>query len=378
MSNTTLIACDPPVNRDGPNVGGVHAVTGNIATELEHRGDKVHLVTNEIFAGMDQNLPRYDMVASLLDKTSWDTIHIVTQSRLGYLVRRYCVERGLTFSTAYHTQLPEYLYLRYGVPLDVSYDYMRWFCEPAHRVIAPTPAMAATLRHYGISNAVSCLHGVDTVNFHPTNDKLSLFADLPRPIFLFVSRVSPEKSPEDFLKLELPGTKIMVGGASGGLSLEDLQSRYPDTVFLGVKTGEELQQIFRIADVFVFPSKTDTFGLVLLEALASGVPVAAYPVTGPIDVITDPRVGCLDFDLRAAALRALKLSSQECRDFALQHSWPASVTEWLTHHVPARSQGLAQSHKESVPYLMIEWLVGMTEQLLFADEPSGPYAKKAA
>jgi glycosyltransferase involved in cell wall biosynthesis len=374
ITMTTLIACDPPVNRNGPNVGGVHAVAGSITNELELRRQPVELITNEIFAGVDKNLAGYERVSNLLDGMSLDLAHIVTQSRLGLLVRRYCIERGLAFSTAYHTQLPEYLELRYGVPLDVGYDYIRWFCEPAHRVIAPTPAMAATLQKHGVVNAVSCLHGVDTVRFHPA-EKKDLFAHLPGPIFLFVSRVSPEKSPEDFLKLNLPGTKVMVGGASGGLSLESLKLRYPDTVFMGVRTGDELAEIFRNADVFVFPSKTDTFGLVLLEALASGIPVAAYPVTGPIDVITDPRVGCLDFDLRAAALAALKLSGEDCRSFALQHSWSESVTRWLGYHTPCQSlDGKRGKWLDSTPHRMIEWLVGMTEQMLFADEPAGPYS----
>ncbi len=363
-----LIVCDPPVGNADKNVGGTHGVIGNLRGEFEKLGYEVILVTGEIFAQVAPGESGYDLVCKTLDAIEFDHIHIVTQARLGLLAREYCQTRGLKFSTAYHTQIPEYLEVRHGMPREMGYGYMRWFLNAADSVIVPTPEMAQRLRDNGVNNVVSCLHGVNTERFRPLD---KAFLDLPRPLWLFVGRVTPEKNPEAFLALDLPGTKVVVGD---GPLKPSLEAKYPEAVFAGVKTGEELAQWYAACDCFVFPSLTDTFGLVLLEAMAAGLPVAAFPVTGPIDVVTDPLTGVLDSDLQKAALAAVKLDSADCRAFALQHSWTEAAKRFLAHQVPAgKRQGIVAGGNPQLAHL--EHFVASTEQLLFGDEPSGPYAK---
>jgi glycosyltransferase involved in cell wall biosynthesis len=305
-------------------------------------------------------------------------------TRLGLLARRYCAARNLRFTTTYDTLIPEYLEVRHGVPSWLGYVYVRWFHKKATRVIAPTPSMVARLQERGLTNAVACPHGVDTEMFKP-GDKT--FLDLPRPIWLYVGRITPEKKPEDFLSLQLPGSKLLVGGASGGLSQAELLARYPDAHFVGVKTGAELARYYAAADVFIFPSTTDTFGLVMLEAMASGLPVAAYPVTGPLDVVTDERVGCLHEDLQVAALEALKLSGKDCREFAEKQTWANSIGKFASHLTLCRpvnavndSFALLRLFLDrtlfSLPNIALERLVAKTASVLFAAEPAGPYSQQ--
>ena len=250
---------------------------------------------------------------------------IIALCLVAYVARSYCVRRGLQFSTAYHTQFPEYLRARLPVPLGLSYRYMRWFHAAATWCLVGTPYLQKLLALRGFTNTAIWTKGVDTELFNPAHR-----TELPhgRPIFLYVGRVAIEKNIGAFLELDLPGTKLVVGG---GPSLERLRLDYPEVVFAGQKQGRELAAFFASADAFVFPSRTDTFGLVLLEALASGTPVAAYPVTGPIDVIGAAPVGVLDDDLRAAALAALDVSREACRRHFLQFSWTASADQFLRH-----------------------------------------------
>jgi glycosyltransferase involved in cell wall biosynthesis len=258
-----------------------------------------------------------------------DAIHIATEGPLGIMARRWCRKTGFQFSTAYHTQFPEYLRARLPVPLRWSYRFLRWFHGAARYCLVGTPHLQHLLEQRGFTNAVIWQKGVDTELFHPARRGELPY---PGPVFLYVGRVAVEKNIEAFLRLDLPGTKLVVGG---GPSLDKLKAEYADVIFLGPKQGEELAAIFASADVFVFPSKTDTFGLVLLEALASGTPVAAFPVTGPIDVIGDAPVGVLDNDLKAAALKALHVSRTECRAYAEQFSWAASTDQFLKY-LPSR------------------------------------------
>ena len=221
-------------------------------------------------------------------------------------MRRYCRKRGLPFTTSFHTRFPEYVSARSPIPESWVWRALRWFHRPSQAVMAATPALAAELRTRGFRNVVLWSRGVDTALFHPRAIDLCL----PVPVFLSVGRVAVEKNLEAFLDLDLPGTKLVVGD---GPARSALERKYPDAVFLGARHGEELAEIYAASDIFVFPSKTDTFGLVLLEALASGLPVAAFPVTGPRDVIGAAPVGVLNEDLRAACLGALQISRQDLR-----------------------------------------------------------------
>ncbi|MCP5367023.1 MAG: glycosyltransferase, partial [Hyphomicrobiales bacterium] len=227
------------------------------------------------------------------------------------------------FTTAFHTRFPEYVAARAPVPLAVTYALLRWFHGPSSAVMVATPTIEQALRERGFHNIRRWSRGVDTDLFKPRE---KTFLDLPRPISLYTGRIAVEKGIKDFLDLPLPGTKVLVGD---GPLRPELARKYPAARFLGLKTGEDLARHYAAADVFVFPSRTDTFGLVLLEALACGVPVAAYPVAGPLDVIGDSPVGALDGDLGAAVRRALEIPAAACRHFAEGFSWPASVDQFL-------------------------------------------------
>jgi glycosyltransferase involved in cell wall biosynthesis len=258
-------------------------------------------------------------ILALVSEARPDFIHIATEGPLGMLTRRHCVKRGRGFTTSYHTKFPEYVAARAPVPLAWGYAFMRRFHNAGLGCMVATQSLEADLAAHGFRNLMRWPRGVDHQLFRPRQG-----ADLgfPRPVFLYVGRVAVEKNLEAFLKLDLPGTKVVVGD---GPAREHLARDYLDAKFLGVRRGEALGEAYAAADVFVFPSLTDTFGNVLLEAMASGVPVAAYPVTGPKDVVTDPRAGALDADLGKAALAALSLSREAAREFALRFTWPSSA-----------------------------------------------------
>jgi glycosyltransferase involved in cell wall biosynthesis len=250
--------------------------------------------------------------------------------------RRFCLSRGLPFTTSYHTRFPEYVSARFPVPTAWGYRAMRWFHRPSSGVMVATASLRQELAGRGFGNLKAWSRGVDLTLFRPRPELLDgreppPYA-LPRPVFLFVGRVAVEKNIEAFLKLELPGSKLVVGG---GPQLAELRRRYPEAHFAGPQQGEALARHYAAADVFVFPSLTDTFGLVLLEALASGLPVAAFPVTGPKDVIGgDLAVGVLDEDLGRAALAALSLDPSSCRPYAERYSWRATAELFLANLQP--------------------------------------------
>src|SRR6201999_1893160 len=233
-----------------------------------------------------------------------------------------CRKHRLPFTTSFHTRFPEYVSARLPIRESWIWRVLRWFHNASSAVMAATPALATELRARGFLNVVLWPRGVDARLFHPREVDLGL----PRPIFVCVGRVAVEKNLEAFLELDLPGTKLIVGD---GPARASLARKYPQAVFLGARQGEELAQAYAAADVFVFPSKTDTFGLVLLEALASGLPVAAFPVTGPRDVIGAAPVGVLNEDLQGACLAALKVSPQACLEFAEKHTWEASARAFV-------------------------------------------------
>ena len=270
----------------------------------------------------------YRRLAQLLEDFGPEAIHVATEGTLGAAARRWCLRREFPFTTSYHTQFPEYLRARVPIPLAVSYAQLRRFHSAAARTMVATPAMQRLLESRGFRNIVRWTRGVDVDSFKPRDKS---YLDLPRPIAMYVGRVAVEKNIEAFLQLALPGTKVVVGD---GPARAELQRSYPAAKFVGFKYGEELASHVACADVFVFPSRTDTFGLVLLEAMACGVPVAAYPVTGPIDVVTQGVTGVLNEDLRAATLAALKLDPRQCRAYALGNTWDNATRQFLSHLAP--------------------------------------------
>ena len=275
-------------------------------------------------------LPRPAKIARLIAEAEPDAIHIATEGPIGVLVRRYCRKHGLPFTTSFHTRFPDYVSARAPVPEGWVWATLRWFHGPSKAVMAATPALAAELRERGFRNVVLWPRGVDATLFHPRAADLGL----PRPVFLCVGRVAVEKNLEAFLDLDLPGSKVIVGD---GPALVELTRKYPQATFLGARQGEALAEAYAAADVFVFPSKTDTFGLVLLEALSSGLPVAAFPVTGPRDVIGSAPVGVLNDDLKIACLSALHISPQACFKFASGHTWEASARVFVENITNVRA-----------------------------------------
>lgn len=292
-----------------PQVNGVVRTLKATRAELQAMGHRVDSLTPHEFRTIP--CPTYpDIRLSLLPGAKVaarirafdpDALHIATEGPLGMAARRYAIAHALPFTTAYHTRFPEYVQARFAIPLSWTYAFLRWFHRPSKAVMAPTHVVKRDLEARHFRNVRLWSRGVDHAIFKPERcDRLKT----KPPIFLYVGRVAVEKNIEAFLELDLPGSKWVAGV---GPALDRLKARHPNVNFLGVLNQHELAEVYASADVFVFPSKTDTFGLVLLEAMACGLPVAAYPVTGPIDVITDPKAGALDEDLHTACLRALEL-----------------------------------------------------------------------
>jgi glycosyltransferase involved in cell wall biosynthesis len=259
-----------------------------------------------------------------------DGIHIATEGPIGMAARRICIEWKLPFTTSYHTKYPEYVAARFPVPLSMGYAFMRWFHNPSGRVMVATPTMRADLEKHGFRNISPWSRGVDTELFRPDLEPI-YDKDIKRPVFVSVGRVAVEKNIEAFLALDLPGTKVVVGD---GPSRAELEKKYPAAKFLGAKFGDELARCYRDADVFVFPSLTDTFGLVILEAMACGTPVAAYPAPGPIDIIPGSGAGAIDEDLRKACLACLEIDRKHVREYAEKFSWKASAEEFVRNLQP--------------------------------------------
>lgn len=264
-----------------------------------------------------------------------DAIHIATEGPLGLAARRYCIRSRLAFTTSYHTQFPAYVRKRFPIPESWTYAFVRWFHNAAFATLAPTAAIVAELKRHRFRNPVLWGRGVDTTLFRPSNAKRDLRGD---PVFMYVGRVAVEKNIEAFAALPVAGRKVIVGD---GPALAALRKRFADCIFTGYKYGEELSTILASADVFVFPSRTDTFGLVMLEAMACGVPVAAYPVAGPVDVVIDGTTGALDPSLARACERALKLDRDACREYALAHSWARCTQQFVGHLVTVQSGQMA-------------------------------------
>jgi len=267
-------------------------------------------------------------VARLLDEAQPDAIHIATEGPLGSAARAYCLRHGLAFTTAFHTRFPDILAKALHIPQRWGYAWFKRFHAPSSGVMVPTEGMLGILKSHGFANLRQWSHGVDLSLFTPVPD-----ADLglPRPLFLYVGRVSYEKNLEAFLKLDLPGSKLVYGV---GPLLDRLQREYPDVHWRGVVPRPELVRVYSAADVFVFPSHSETFGLVMLEAMACGTPVAAFPVPGPLDVLGTSDGGVLHEDLRHAALAALSVPRERARARALQFDWRPVCDQFISHLVP--------------------------------------------
>ena len=319
-----------------PQVNGVVRTLKQVAHEASGFGATIEFLTPDNFFTLP--LPSYPEIRLALpvpgdaerriDRVAPDAIHIATEGPIGHAVRRHCLRRGLPFTTSFHTRFPDYIAGRLPVPerwtCEMTWAWLRRFHAPGAAVLAATPSLAAELAGRGFENVRLWPRGVDARLFRPRDATF----DWPRPVFLTVGRVAVEKNLEAFLALDLPGTRIVVGD---GPARAALSKAYPETVFLGALHGEALARAYAAADVFVFPSRTDTFGLVLLEALASGVPVAAFPAAAPRDVIGDAPVGVLHDDLRRACLDALACDREACRDFALTMTWQESARLFVTH-----------------------------------------------
>ena len=261
-----------------------------------------------------------------------DAVHIATEGTLGLCARAICIKYGIDFSTSFHTRFPEYVKARFPfVPLELVYRWLRWFHGPATAMMVATESLRREMAAHGFHHLRIWSRGVDVEHFHPIP---SAQLPYPGPIWLYVGRVAVEKNIEAFLALDLPGTKLVVGDGPAKAALAE---KYPAAKFAGALTGEALVRAYSASSVFVFPSRTDTFGLVLLEAMACGIPVAAYPVLGPLDVVGEAPVGALDEDLRAACLKALEIAknpkSPTPREFALGHSWRACTLQFLRNIV---------------------------------------------
>lgn len=313
-----------------PQTNGVVSTLQQTVLQLRRRGHVVETLTPQQFTTVA--CPGYAEirlalgvkagVPEVFDRLRPEAVHITTEGPVGFAVRAFCRRHGLDFTTSYHTQFPQYLRRRLPVPLGWSYALLRRFHGAGVRCMVSTPSMQRELEGRGFRNIVRWRRGVDSDLFHPMDKS---WLDLPRPVAVYVGRLAVEKNLDAFLGMAWQGSKLVVGD---GPDRARLEKRYPDAHFTGYRHGEDLARHLAAADVMVFPSVTDTFGLVNLEAMACGVPVAAYPVTGPVDVVEDGVTGALDRDLAAAARRALQASPAACRERARRHDWASCTAEF--------------------------------------------------
>ena len=326
-----------------PQVNGVVRTLTRTVAECRAMGHQVEVVSPDQFKTfplptypeIKLAMGAYEPVQERFKSFEPEAIHIATEGPIGLAARRICVDWKLPFTTSYHTKFPEYVSARLPLPLSAGYAYMRWFHGPSGRVMVATPTMRDELAKHGFRNISPWSRGVDTDAFNPAKAVPDVYEGLTRPVWLNVGRVAVEKNIESFLALDLPGAKVVVGD---GPQRDELSAKYPDVVFRGARFGEELAAHYACADVFVFPSLTDTFGLVILEAMASGAPVAAYPAAGPIDLIPNSGAGALAESmtegLREACLECLKLDRAHVRGFAERFSWRASSEEFVRNLQP--------------------------------------------
>jgi glycosyltransferase involved in cell wall biosynthesis len=316
-----------------PQVNGVVRTLTALARSARVLGVSIEFLSPDGFStvpvptypGLRLAVPSRRAIARRVEDARPDAIHIATEGPIGHAARAYCLRHGRPFTTSYTTRFPEYISARAPIPQSWIYAALRRFHAAARVTMVATPSLMNELRERGFGNLGMWTRGVDTDLFRPDR---AIDLDVPRPIFISVGRVAVEKNIDAFLSLDLPGTKVVIGA---GPMVDQLKRRFPEAKFLGQLENGALASHLAAADVFVFPSRTDTFGVVQLEALASGVPVAAFPVTGPKDVIGERPIGVLSEDLGAACLGALHVSRQACRAFALSYSWENSARQFIGH-----------------------------------------------
>ncbi|SCY73607.1 glycosyltransferase family 4 protein [Microvirga guangxiensis] len=316
-----------------PQINGVVRSLEHMADQAPSFGVEMTFLTPERFRSFPMptypeirlSLTRPDTVERMIAEATPDHVHIATEGPLGLTARLACRRQGRVFTTSYHTRFPEYLSARLPVPEEWSYRALRWFHREARVMMVSTPSLERELSARGFRNIVRWTRGVDTTLFRPRHERV---VDFPGPIFLYVGRIAVEKNLEAFLSLDLPGTKVVVGD---GPARQELERQHVGVRFLGSLAGEDLARVYSSADVFVFPSLTDTFGIVLLEALASGLPIAGFPVTGPVDVINSSGCGVVDEDLRKAALAALDVPRDLCRAYGETFTWRESARQFFSN-----------------------------------------------
>ena len=316
-----------------PQVNGVVTTIRNTVHCLQEFGHVVGTITPDKFKSMpcpgyheiELSLFPRKQVARMIEDARPDVIHIATEGPLGHAARHWCTQNQFEFASSCHTRFPEYIRMRAPVPLGATYSLLRRFHASAHRTLVRSPTQKLLLQERGFEHLAIWPGAVDIENFRPRGKEA---LSMRRPISMYMGRVSLEKGIGEFLSLDLPGSKVVVGG---GPDLGRLRKIYPEAMFTGPRHGSELANMLSAADVFVFPSRTDTLGLVMLEAMACGVPVAAFPVPGPQDLVREGCTGALDTDLREAVFRALRIDGDACIEFAREHSWQRSTQVFLSH-----------------------------------------------
>lgn len=319
-----------------PQINGVVRTYENVVEHLQKTGHLVYMLTPlDFFTVPCPTYPEIKLavlpgakIINYLENFLPDAIHIATEGPIGHAARAWCLKKDIPFTTSFHTRFPEYIRMRLPVPLNLTYAYFRNFHKYAARTLAPTPSQQKKLQDRGFDNVVVWSRGVNTSIFYPRPKD---YLNIKHPVFAYAGRVAVEKNIGAFMELDLPGSKLVIGD---GPDLKKLAKKYPDAHFVGFKTGIEYAEHIASADVFVFPSLTDTFGIVMLEALACGVPIAAFPVTGPIDIIENGVNGFVDRDLRKSALSALEIDANYCVAYARRHTWQQCSELFLSYLEP--------------------------------------------
>lgn len=346
-----------------PQVNGVVRTYERLGAEASALGAEITFLTPNEFETLPcptypeirLSLPGFSYLVERIGLIQPDAVHIATEGPIGWMTRRHCKRHGIPFTTSFHTRFPDYLSSRFHVPEALVWSIMRRFHNAGAGMMVATASLARELEQRGFQRVMPWTRGVDTQMFQPR--KVRLFGD--EPVFLYVGRVAVEKNIEAFLKADLPGRRVVVGA---GPQLDVLKARYPDVLFAGKKIGDELAQCYASADVFVMPSRTETFGIVILEAMASGLPVAAYPVTGPIDLLAPGVTGVMGEDLTQAARDAMELNSARVRDRALEFGWDNTAKLFFANietalfarqgrRVPKRRFRVGRRHAHAKPKL---------------------------